>query len=307
VRVAITGGAGFIGSHLAEALLGSGARVVVLDDLSGGQRGNVPAAAELDEVDLAAADLAPVLARHAPEIVVHCAARASVFRSMNQPLEDYRINQWATFQLVQACARQGVGHFALLSSGGAIYGDTSRPATEADVPAPANYYGVHKWAAERYVELSGVPATLLRLSNVYGPRQRSDAEGGAVAIFLERIRSGRPITLYGGGEQTRDYLYVSDVVAAIVAALEHRLLGLWNVGSGTEIKLRTILDTLATALGHPADAQVEPRQVGDVARSCIDASRLISTGLWRPRVSLEDGIRRTVVATTGGPGRGDNG
>jgi UDP-glucose 4-epimerase len=297
VRVAITGGAGFIGSHLADALVAAGARVVVLDDLSGGKRENVPPVAELDAVDLADADLDSVLARHAPEVVVHCAARASVYHSMHFPLDDYRVNQLGTFQLVQACARQGVGHFVLLSSGGAIYGNVGRPASETDLPAPANYYGVHKWAAERYVELSGVPATALRLANVYGPRQRSDSEGGVVAIFLQRIRSGQPIVLYGGGEQTRDYLYVSDVVAAIVAAIEHRLMGTWNVGSGREVRLRAILDAIVAALGRPADVRIEPRPPGDVARSCVDATRLLQTGLWRPKVSLSEGIRLTIAGT----------
>jgi UDP-glucose 4-epimerase len=297
MSVLITGGAGFIGSHLADTLIARGEQVVVVDDLSRGRRENVPAEAELVVADLATADLDEILARHAPDVVVHCAARASVNHSMNFPLEDYRANQLVTFRVARAGAGRGVRQLVFLSSGGAVYGRVDHPATEEELPAPANYYGIHKWAAERYVELSGVPTTILRLANVYGPRQCADSEGGAVAIFLDRLRSGAPVVLYGGGEQTRDYVYVSDVVDAILAALDHHLLGIYNVGSGTEVKLRTILDALSAALDRPANLRAEPRPPGDVARSCIDASRLIATGVWKPKVSLEEGIRLTTNAT----------
>ncbi len=297
MHVLITGGAGFIGSHLADRLIAAGARVVILDNLSRGSRSNIPPLAEFEEADLAEDNLEMILTRHQPDVVVHCAARASVARSMTLPLEDYRANQLAAFRLARACASQGAMHLILLSSAG-VYGNADRPAKESDLPAPANYYGVHKWAAERYFELSGVPATSLRLANVYGPRQRSDGEGGAVAIFLHRILAGEQIVLYGAGEQTRDYVYVSDVVDAILAIIDHRLLGVWNVGSGRETPIRAIVDALATATGRPANIRVEPRQPGDVARSSLDSSRLIATGYWQPRVSLDEGIRRTVAAFT---------
>lgn len=298
MQVMITGGAGFIGSHLADALVDAGERVVILDNLSRGSRNNVPAAASFEEVDLAESNLDMLLARYQPDVVVHCAARASVARSMSLPLDDYRANQLAAYRLADACARFDTTHLILLSSAG-VYGTADRPAKESDLPAPANYYGVHKWAAERYLEISGVPSTSLRLANVYGPRQRSDGEGGSVAIFLSRILGGEQIVLYGAGEQTRDYIYVSDVVDAILAVMRHRLLGVWNVGSGREIPIRAIVDALVAATGRPANVRVEPRQPGDVARSSLDSSRLIATGHWQPRVSLDEGIRRTVAAFTG--------
>lgn len=292
MRILITGGAGFIGSHLAEALLADGHQLTVLDNLSGGARSNVPDGAVFERADVAETDLDDVLARHQPEVVVHCAARASVSHSMNHPLEDYRANQLAAFRLAQASARQAVGHLILLSTSG-IYGPVDHPAKETDLPAPANYYGIHKWAAERYFALSGVSWTALRLANVYGPRQRSDSEGGAVAIFLSRVLSGESIPLYGAGEQTRDYVYVSDIVSAIVATIRHQLTGVWNVGSGKETPIRAILDAVVVAAGRSANVRIEPTRPGDVARSSLDASRLIGTGLWRPTVPLADGIRQT--------------
>ncbi|HVC32364.1 MAG TPA: NAD-dependent epimerase/dehydratase family protein [Chloroflexota bacterium] len=302
MNVVITGGAGFIGSHLADALVGVGAKVLVLDNLKGGTRANVPAVAGFEQVDLVDGDLDSLLARFRPDVIVHCAAQASVASSMNRPLENYQATQLASFRVAQAASRQGVRHLILLSTAG-VYGAAERPATESDLPAPANYYGVHKWAAERYFELSGVPSTALRLGNVYGPRQRFDAEGGAVAIFLTRILRGEPIVLYGAGEQTRDYIYVADVVESIMVALRHRLTGVWNVASGQETPMRTILAALVAATGRPANVQVEPRQPGDVARSSLDASRLIATGLWQPVVSLDEGMRRTVLAYTSAASR----
>ena len=296
MRILITGGAGFIGSHLADTLLAAGETVVVLDDLSRGSRDNLALETLFERADLVEADLDALLERHRPDVVVHCAARASVARSMSLPIEDYRANQLAAFRLIQACARVGVKQAVLLSTAG-VYGNADRPASESDVPAPANYYGVHKWAAERYFELSGVPSTVLRLANVYGPRQRSDGEGGAIAIFLDRILNGEELVLYGAGEQTRDYVYVADVVAAIVTSIRHALLGVWNVSSGREISLRSILDALITATGKSPNVRVEPRQAGDVARSSLDASRLINTGLWKPTIPFDEGIRRIVEAT----------
>lgn len=298
MRILITGGAGFIGSHLADALIAAGDSVVILDNLSGGRRENVPAGATFEQIDLVDTDLEQVLARYEPRVVVHCAARASVAHSMNFPLEDYRANQLAAFRLAQACARRRTGQLILLSTSG-VYGPAERPARESDVPAPANYYGIHKWVAERYFELSGVPWTALRLANVYGPRQRFDAEGGAVAIFLDRLRKGEPIVLRGAGEQTRDYLYVSDVVAAILVAIRQPLHGVWNVGSGRETRIRDILDALTAAVGQPANLQIEPLEPGNVVRSSLDASRLIGTGLWKPTVPLAEGIGRTVSASRG--------
>lgn len=297
MRILITGGAGFIGSHLAEALLAGGHEIAILDNLSGGPRSNVPDGAVFEHADLSTADLDEIMARLRLGVVVHCAARASVSHSMNHPLEDYQANQLAAFRLAQASARQGVGHLILLSTSG-IYGRVDRPARESDLPAPANYYGIHKWAAERYFALSGVPWAALRLANVYGPRQRSDSEGGAVAIFLSRVLSGEPIPLYGAGEQTRDYVYVTDIVSAVVTTIGRRLTGVWNVGSGKETPVRAILDAIVAATGRSANVQIEPTRPGDVARSSLDASRLVDTGLWRPTVSLEDGIRQTVQSWT---------
>ncbi|MBX6772814.1 MAG: NAD-dependent epimerase/dehydratase family protein [Chloroflexi bacterium] len=295
MRILITGGAGFIGSHLAEALITAGDQIVVVDDLSRGVRENVPPEATFEQLDLAAASLEPILERYRPEVVVHCAARASVEHSMRFPLEDYRVNQLGAFRLFEACARQGVQHVVLLSTS-AVYGQAERPARETDLPAPANYYGIHKWAAERYLELSGLFGTILRLANVYGPRQRSDGEGGAVAIFLDRILAGEEVVLYGGGEQTRDYIYVTDVVAAITTAIRYRLAGVWNVGSGQETPIRVILDTVATAAGRSPRVRTVPPRAGDVLRSSLDASKLIATGLWKPTVALEVGIQQTVQA-----------
>ena len=290
MHVLITGGAGFIGSHLADALLAAGDRVTILDNLSCGNVNNVPTGAIFENVDLAGPDVSEVIGRHQPEVVVHCAAQASVTGSMDRPLDDFRINQWATWQVAHACARLKIGQMVFLSSGGAIYGDVEHPAVESDAPKPANFYGVHKWAAERYVELSQAPATILRLANVFGPRQRSNLEGGVVAIFLDCLINDKPIRLYGG-DQTRDFLYVSDVVDAIVATIRHRLYGIWNVGSGEEVTIRDLLALVEQEAGRVGDVRIEPRRPSDVSRSCVDATRLVGTGHWRRRVELSAGIR----------------
>ncbi|HLH74497.1 MAG TPA: NAD-dependent epimerase/dehydratase family protein [Chloroflexota bacterium] len=296
MHVLITGGAGFIGSHLADALVAAGDRVTVVDNLSRGDRRNVPVAATFENADVADEEIITVIGRYQPDAVVHCAAQASVVGSMARPLDDVYANQWATWQVAHACAVLGVGQMVFLSSGGAIYGDVRRPAVEGDPPCPANFYGVHKWAAERYVELSGVPATILRLANVFGPRQRSDLEGGVVAIFLERLIAGQPIILYGG-EQTRDFVYVSDVVDAIQATIQRRLFGIWNVGSGEEVSIRSLLELIEREVGRTAEIHVRERRPSDVSRSCVDATRLTVTGAWRRRVELAEGIRQTLRAS----------
>src|SRR5215213_473687 len=239
VRVLLTGGAGFIGSHVAERLLGCGHEVAVVDDLSSGKRENVPDGAVFYEADVRSG-CAEVFEEFGPEALCHQAAQMDVRRSVREPDFDADVNVLGTVRLLQACAERGVGKVVFASSGGAIYGEQQRfPAAEDHPQYPISPYGVSKLAGERYLNYYGVqyglPHVALRYANVYGPRQDPHGEAGVVAIFCGNLALGRTSTINGGGEQTRDYVYVKDVARANALALENEVpSGAYNVGTGVE-------------------------------------------------------------------------
>jgi UDP-glucose 4-epimerase len=210
----VTGGAGFIGSHIVDALVEAGCRTTVIDDVSTGSATNLNAAASLVTHDIADPDVARLVEEIAPEVVIHAAAQASVPLSMEDPARDRSVNLDGTRHVLEGARRAGVKRIVFLSSGGAVYGSTDG-ATEMTVPAPESYYGIHKLAAEAYVALSGIPYANLRLANIYGPRQRPGLEGAVVAVFSSRVASGLPVKIHGDGQQSRDFVYVADVVGAV--------------------------------------------------------------------------------------------
>ncbi len=222
MRTIVTGGAGFIGSHIADRLLALGHDVTVVDDLSQGRRENVPVAASFVLRDIASPDTADLVADLKPELVVHAAAQASVPRSIADPQHDARTNIIGTLTLLNGVSRSGCRCFIYVTTGGALYGDPVQlPCSESHPVRPLSPYGLSKWTAERYLDLLAdacAVRTALRLANVYGPRQRSDGEGGVVSVFLDRMRSQGTVEIHGDGEQTRDFVYVGDVVDAVVAA-----------------------------------------------------------------------------------------
>jgi UDP-glucose 4-epimerase len=296
LRALVTGGAGFIGSHVAEALDALGWYVEVLDNLSSGDPTNVPPGARLRVGDIRSdADVHAAFGAVQFDAVVHCAGQTSVLRSMLDPDLDWGVNVMGTRRLAMAAKASGVRRFVFLSSGGAIYGETPTPADERTMPAPRSYYGLHKYVAEQVLRADGLPYAILRPSNVYGSRQRSDAEGGVVAIFGQRLRAGEPLDVHGDGQQLRDFVSVSDLVGAVLAALAIEDNAIWNVASGEATSITDLAGAMAAVAGRPIEVRYRPRRSGDVERSLLSNAALSATGLWGPPVLLAEGLRLTLT------------
>jgi UDP-glucose 4-epimerase len=289
VRALVTGGAGFIGSHITDRLLRDGWTVSTLDDLSTGTAAAIPREVELDEVDVASSEAASVIARRAPDVVIHCAAQVSVARSMTDPDEDWRVNVLGTRQVIDGTRGAGA-RVVFLSSGGAIYGETDG-ASEDTLPAPKSYYATHKYVAERYLEFSGVSYANARLANVYGPGQRTDLEGGVVAIFANALRSGGEITVHGSGSQSRDFVHVSDVAEAVSMLAGSSRRGTWNIGTGLSVTVRELLSMLEGTFGAASRVIDGPPRDGDVRSSRLIVDRIRSDFGWTPRIELPTGLR----------------
>ena len=292
VKVLITGGAGFIGSHIARGVAARGWDPVILDDLSTGSRAAIPTGVELVLHDISRSDTADVVALIGADVVIHAAAQVSVARSMADPARDRAVNVVGTERVLEGSERGGAQRIVFLSSGGAVYGEASG-AAEDDAPRPASYYGAHKWVAERYVELSRIPHGIARIANVYGPGQRSDLEGGVVAIFKERLLAGDAIVVHGDGEQVRDFIHVEDVVDAVLAMASSERSSTWNVGTSRETSVLGLLYETEGVLRRTATVTFGPARPGDVRRSSLDIGRIRSQLGWRPRLTLAEGLRRS--------------
>ena len=300
MRIAVTGGAGFIGSNIVDAYLERGHEVHILDDLSTGQKSNLNRRAELHQVDIADAAAARVIERIKPDALSHHAAQMDVRHSVSDPGFDARVNILGFINLLQACKDSGVKKVIFASSGGAVYGEQDVfPAAEDHPTRPASPYGVSKRSGELYLsyyqQAFGLPYIALRYANVYGPRQSAKGEAGVVAIFLSLLLAGKIPLINGDGGQTRDYVYVGDVVAANVAALESSFIGPINIGTGIETDVVSIFKHLRRAVGSAIEAQHGPAKPGEQRRSCLDTRRATEVLGWRPQMILADGLQRTAA------------
>ncbi|HEX4579157.1 MAG TPA: NAD-dependent epimerase/dehydratase family protein [Candidatus Dormibacteraeota bacterium] len=299
MRALVTGGAGFIGSTLVDALLGEGAEVSVVDDLSRGRREQVAAAAAFHRVDVVDDAFAAVVAATRPDVVFHLAAQIDVRRSVSDPVLDTRINVLGTVNVLDACVRAGVRRVVFASSGGVLYGDTDvLPTPETHPCAPASAYGAAKLAGESYgsvfAQVHGLEFVALRYANVYGPRQDPHGEAGVVAIFAERLLEGGDAVINGDGGQTRDYVHVDDVVAANLSAAQTPHLGAFNIGTGVACDVNELYSHIARAAGVSREPRHGPAKLGEQRRSVLDISRAATLLAWRPRMKLDEGLSQTV-------------
>jgi len=299
MKVLVTGGAGFIGSTLADLLVDEGHQVVVVDDLSSGNRDQVPSEANFYHMDVESRWLDRVIEREQPDAVAHLAAQISVSRSVREPLFDARVNVIASIGLLAACQGHGVKRFVFASTGGAIYGDATVIPTPEDYPAaPVSPYGASKLSFEHYLhvyrEVHGLSTVAMRFANVYGPRQDPHGEAGVVAIFSRALLAGEPAVISGDGAQTRDYVYAGDVAAALVAALKSDLAGAYNVGTSVETDVNHLYEQIAGAARVTRPADHGPARPGEQRRSCVAIDRIRHDFGWKPRVTLAEGIPLTV-------------
>lgn len=301
MKAVVTGGAGFIGSHLVDHLLQNGAEVYVIDDLSSGNPSNLHPDATLYKLDICDDEVKRMLKGLQPDVLFHLAAQADVGRSVNNPAEDARVNIDGTINLLEGCVEGAVKKF-VFSSTSAVYGNIERELiTEKEPTSPTSFYGFSKLAAECYIhlfhQLFGLPYTILRYANVYGPRQMPKGDGGVVAVFLERLKKGEPIVIQGDGGQTRDFIFVKDVVAANIAAAEKMLNRAVHISTGNSISINSLIDHLETLYGMPVIKQLAAPRPGDIRHSCL-SNKLVKELLgWQPVVLLAEGLAHAYEST----------
>jgi UDP-glucose 4-epimerase len=297
MRVLVTGGAGFIGSHLADALVTRGDQVAVLDDMSAGRPGRLPDEAAIHKVSVTDADgLQGLVEDFGPVLIFHLAAQIDVRASVSHPAQDALVNIIGTVNVLEA-ARAAGARVLFGSTGAVIYGrDAPIPSLEDVLPLPESPYGVAKHGAEQYVQLysrlHGTSHAVLRFANVYGPRQDPAGEAGVVAIFCARALAGERPTVYGDGRQTRDYVYVGDAVRAFLAAADRGRPGTWNVGSGKEVSVLELAAVIAGVAGRPVDPVFAPARPGELQRGALASDRAARDLGWSATTSLADGVAR---------------
>lgn len=305
MNVLVTGGAGFIGSHIADTLLAAGHRVVVVDNLHTGHKENVPQGATFYEVDICdRAALAEVFAKEQIETISHQAARANVRESMNDPVAYAKVNILGSLNLLELARQSNCRKIVFASTGGAVYGEghseqgNKLPFTEQSWPQPKDNYGANKLSMEYHLDLYyanyGMQYVALRYPNVYGPRQDSKGEAGVVAIFAGAMLEGKPTKITGDGKQIRDFTFVGDVARANLLALESSAVGIFNVGTGVPTDVNRVHATLTEIIGYPREAEYIPRPMGEVLATYLHSGKAKTVLGWEPKVSLHAGLRQVV-------------
>lgn len=301
MKIVVTGGAGFIASHIVDAYIADGHEIHIVDDFSTGREANVNAKAVVHRLDIADSNTVKLITDLKPDVLNHHAAQMDVRRSVADPAFDARINIIGFVNLLQGCVEAEVKKVIFASSGGAVYGDKEPiPAAEDHPTEPLSPYGVSKRTGELYLDYYymafGLPYVALRYANVYGPRQSSKGEAGVVAIFIDRLLSENSPIINGDGKQTRDYVFVGDVVAANLAALRTPFIGAVNIGTGQETDVVTICRSLRAGLGSSIEATHGPAKTGEQRRSCLAVGFAAKVLSWRPVTSLDQGLQKTIAS-----------
>jgi UDP-glucose 4-epimerase len=299
MKVLVTGGAGFIGSHLVDRLVQEGHEVVVVDNLSTGKRRNLNRAVRFCKLDIQSWRLERVFRNERPHVVMHLAAQMDVRKSVENPIFDAEVNVLGTLNVLQQAVRHGVRKVVFSSSGGAIYGEQETyPASESHVTRPLSPYGISKLCGEQYLSyyqrVSGLQIASLRYANVYGPRQDPDGEAGVVAIFIQKLLNNEQAVVHGNGRQTRDFVYVEDVVEANLAVMGQETQGTYNVGTGEETSINDLLRILLTHTNSTCKEIHGPAKSGEQIRSAIDSGKIRQELSWEPRTELSEGLKRTI-------------
>lgn len=299
MRILVTGGAGFIASHVSDRLFALGHEVSIVDNLSTGKRENLPQAAKFHEIDIRDATLSAVFEADKPEVVIHHAAHADVTRSVRDPQYDASVNVLGSLNLLECCRAHGVRKFIYASTGGALYGEPEYiPADEAHPINPLSPYGVSKHTVEHYLYAyranHGLEYTVLRYPNVYGPRQDPHGEAGVVAIFSLQLLTGKQPVIFGDGSKTRDYCNVADIVEANVLALNSPLSGTYNLGRGLEVTDLEVFEAVRAAVGSKTEPAYSPVRPGEVEHIALDAAKAERELGWKWKVELTDGIATAV-------------
>ena len=297
MKVLVTGGAGFIGSHVVDCLVKKNYQVVVVDDLSTGRREHVNPAAKFFTLDIRDKQgLEKIFEREKPDVVNHHAAQVNLRRSVTEPVFDVEVNLLGSLNLIECSVKSGVKQFIYISTGGAVYGEPQHlPVREDHIIAPLSPYGINKHTVEHYLFVYGkdfgLPYTVLRYPNVYGPRQDPKGEAGVVAVFSKQMLTGETSSIFGDGNKTRDYVYVTDIVEANILVVESSCSGeAFNLGWGKEVKDIEIFNSVRKALGVKVEPIFEEKRPGEIDRICLNAQKIKRTLGWKPTVTLAKGI-----------------
>jgi UDP-glucose 4-epimerase len=302
MKILVTGGAGFIGSHLVDALIERGYQVIVIDNLSTGKKENINKKAKFYKIDICSPKIVEIFKNEKPQICFHLAAQINIRKSVEDPIFDAKVNILGSLNIIQnfiGYRTSNIGHSKFIfASSIAVYGEPKKLPIDENHPLnPISSYGIAKLTIENYLKLysaRGLNFVILRFSNVYGPRQRSNGEGGVISIFIDRILKGKKPIIFGDGTQTRDFLYVKDAVKALILSMKANPGSVYNVGANEEMKIKEVLNKISTLLGKRVEPIFKPRSKGEILKSRVDYSKIKKELSWRPKYNLEKGIKETI-------------